>query len=253
MKIFKDKLVNFASVMIFLASLSSVNASADAVFTVDEGALLDTGATSLGGGLVQADKINGGYVETATFNLDGTFTSSGFASFGQYYLGGFVVNPVQLTNTYGIVATFTTAGNFAPTLCGPFPCTIFSGVTAAIEIYLDPQLDSFTAVDGNDVLLASTSSLIGLNGTLIPAFGGGFFDITFTNFLLTAAGEQYFVQPDPFYIQTVVDGDFDSFTPAGTQTIRGDISAVFVPEPEILALMGMGLLGFGVSRRKKLA
>ena len=49
-----------------------------------------------------------------------------------------------------------------------------------------------------------------------------------------------------------VDGDFDSFTVApGNQELTGDVSAVFVPEPSSLAILGLGLFGLGFTARRK--
>lgn len=229
------------------ASFSSSAEYAD--FSIDESAY--------GGSVKTGDKFNGNYREELMFDNQGGFSTGAFG-----WLTTLVSNeastPVfgtELASSYVIYAVLTASGNVNPGQ------TEFNASTATMQLWLDPDLNTTP----DDILAGSVSGnandiLLGTANTVTNAYGQfgngtGNFNFEFTDFALEAGGMSYFVDPEAFYSYVIVNGDFDSYVPGDT-SIAGDFSANFVapvqvPEPSTVAVLALGLMGLGMSARRK--
>lgn len=236
-----------------------------------------------------AGKITGNYTEVGTFtniaacgpNTCGDFDISLLWNAGQYVapngstvlgsqLGSFFAPQYQMYAFFMQSGTFVTSGGK----------TTFTGSSGGnLGLYIDPNSDTkfvdpilgslawaASGVTGADDYLIATGTPQSLSGLLDPTLSTctsgincGSFGNT-TSFALTSGdlsaasgvqnGMTYFTSPVPFYNLAFTSGQFDNFTPSATQTIHGSLDAVFgVPEPESLALLGIGLLGLAMARR----
>jgi hypothetical protein len=214
--------------------------------------------TPYGGEVITADKLNGGYKEIINFDGDGNFTATAFASMNQLFgnEGGDNLGSASVIGAnYSLYATFSASGSVqTPGVDGSI--SSLSADNGSFQLYIDPDRDT-TAADADlslsgtaDDMLLGESVNLGQNVGLLYGFGG-VFDFMFSDFELTEMGDSYFVSPAPFYMYVNVDGDFDTFPLEGEQRLTGDVSAVFVPEPSTLAVLGLGLLGLGATSRRK--
>lgn len=120
------------------------------------------------------------------------------------------------------------------------------------------QVPFVTDVNGNDVLLGfgSLISTSTLNGASITSGNGAGINV-FASYNNTADGDLFFTDPVPFHdyafaavINTtqglLVEGD--EFVVNGSGTL--DFRSSEIPEPVTLALLGIGLLGFGMRKQR---
>lgn len=243
-----------------ILTLMPVSASATYLtFTIDESTV-----PLSGGHQITVDKLNGGYVEVISFDNALNFTSSAYADFGQYYLGGGIVSS-RLNNDidpygYGLYATFFSTGSSTGG-------SNFVGNNANIHIFIDPNRDTTKALGatGSDPLLLGNISddyevmysteLIRGEGAVQTSTRGAF-DFVFGNPTLTnPAGLAFFPSLPQMHLQALVNGDFDQFTAAGNVVVRGDVSAQFevVPEPATLSLLALdsSVLLFSAGRNSR--
>ena len=254
-------------------------ATAAPVFTIDP--------TQLGGsGTFNADLMAG--ISSELLRIDSSAPSqytadSGWIQFTSFSNGGVIVLPglSGLGVTYQLYATFdlsahlfdgplTGAGSnqVLDTLNFTFWGNQFAGLgpnLGTIAIFTQANavanINATVTQGSKDINLGSGSLISGVAG--FDALGGAFIN-TFTTYANTnPAGNGFFVAPDPFYNLAFqafnnttqgIDQQGDCTSPTSncriaiTQAV-GANDFVQVPEPFTLTLLGIGLVGAGVSRR----
>ncbi|SCX05021.1 PEP-CTERM protein-sorting domain-containing protein [Nitrosomonas eutropha] len=229
----------------------------------------------------QADSLAGTASGQIILNAStNTAAESGYIDFSNFALAGSTVGAgiSRITVDYGIYLTFDLTTSLSSGSFGTTGST-YTLDTLTFTMYADPNLDTaFTqatltnpaSVGGTiaDDFILATGSLITGESAIIQ---GGVALNSYTDFLTSPAGQSFFSQPNPFY-----DLMFNAFNNTGdavafnydtaTGCLTGecivavksgvgtfDFQGSVVPEPATLALLGIGLLGFGTSRLRKKA
>lgn len=252
-------------------SSSQVNA-AGGVFSVDPSAI---GAE---GNIFTADFLSG--VSSGLVVLDAatqTATETGFMEFtGAQLNGSSIFGNGGLNVNYQLYATFSlttalTSGVFGQTgstyAITSLTYSIFANsdlanltVFTAAAAFNAPSITDNGAADlliGSGSLITGTAVITDLGGVALNSIG------TYEN--TNPIGNAFFFSPDPFF--TLAFTEFNNTTQgiafdytnadgclAGTCKIQltnlsGGVDFNNVPEPSVLALMGIGLLGFASKRK----
>lgn len=246
--------------------------AAAAPFVVNPNATLSDGSTlSPITSTFTADVLNG--ISSAQISQVGNsfnYIGQGYIQYNGLSMGSSTLgaNITGLNFYYGLYATFTQTFACSGMLGTGTSCQVTS---ISLSLYADKgNNDTFTAASttslasvtntAGDIKLGSVTQV--LSGSAgVDAQGGAFQNVN-TNFVLTADGSAYFVNPTPFYsfafsafnntsqgLTCLPDCNNISVMAINSESGITDFNAV--PEPMPLALMGLGMLGMVALRRKQ--
>jgi hypothetical protein len=227
---------------------------------------IDLDGTAGAGTVITANAMSGTSSESLQAIDATTFVGGGWVQFTALTLNSVAVDDTAYSDT-GLYMLFNltavlTSGNLGQT-------NSFYDVTSlTYSFYSDFGIDNtFTQADAGTGTLATVGNTAGdfllASGSLIPGTGQAGLSSTFGAAINVAAtvgnvDADYFFDPEPFY--TLALAGFNStggaweFNPTTGQLSIGNAVGVVdfreVPEPGVLALMGLGLLGLGLARRR---
>ena len=275
---FLKELAMFKKKIIAALALACLASTANAgVIQVQEGAIAGAFAN-----LVSADTLTARYEAAITQTQANPFAPTFFTESGFFNATAFTLNNAVVGSQVNVAENLFGGAGYA--LYGTFSVSgviSFIGTTAlasftsgSVQFFSDANQNTTKSLVGgavvlggtaDDQLLGSSNTVLGGSQANVPLVGvqtasGGSFIINYGALTIAnPAGTSYLVSPVPFFLQLSISGENENFNPALTAgnytgTTQGDASAVFatsIPEPAMLGLLGMGLLGMGAMTRRR--